>query len=60
MVATAAQDLGWLGAKGRWAHAGFGLVSGEDGKKLKTRSGDTVKLKDLLDEARERFRDDDE
>jgi len=32
----------------------FGLVQGEDGKKLKTRSGDTVRLKDLLDEAVER------
>jgi arginyl-tRNA synthetase len=33
---------------------GFGLVRGEDGKKFKTRSGDTVKLMDLLDEAQER------
>ena len=32
----------------------FGLVQGEDGKKLKTRSGDTVRLRDLLDEAVER------
>ncbi|KAG5185943.1 Arginyl-tRNA synthetase [Tribonema minus] len=32
-------------------HVPFGLVQGEDGKKFKTRSGDTVKLKDLLDEA---------
>jgi arginyl-tRNA synthetase len=32
----------------------FGLVQGEDGKKLKTRAGDTVRLKDLLDEAVER------
>jgi len=33
---------------------GFGLVQGEGGKKFKTRSGDTVKLADLLDEARDR------
>jgi arginyl-tRNA synthetase len=33
-------------------------VQGEDGKKLKTRSGDTIKLKDLLDEAIERARAD--
>ena len=26
-------------------------TQGEDGKKFKTRSGDTVKLRDLLDEA---------
>ena len=32
-------------------HVPFGLVQGEDGKKFKTRSGDTVKLKALLDEA---------
>ena len=32
-------------------HVPFGLVQGEDGKKLKTRSGDTVRLKDLLDQA---------
>jgi arginyl-tRNA synthetase len=32
-------------------HVPFGLVQGEDGKKFKTRSGDTVRLQDLLDEA---------
>jgi len=32
-------------------HVPFGLVQGEDGKKFATRSGDTVKLKDLLDES---------
>ncbi|XP_034116244.1 probable arginine--tRNA ligase, cytoplasmic [Drosophila albomicans] len=31
-------------------HVQFGVVLGEDGKKFKTRSGDTVKLSDLLDE----------
>ena len=42
----------------RWAddnikleHVTFGSVLGEDGKPLKTRSGESVKLKDLLDEA---------
>lgn len=29
---------------------GFGVVLGEDKKKFKTRSGDTVKLSQLLDE----------
>jgi arginyl-tRNA synthetase len=38
-------------------HAGFGLVLGEDGKKLKTRSGETVKLQALLDEAINRAKD---
>ena len=32
-------------------HVPFGLVLGEDGKKFKTRSGETVKLMALLDEA---------
>jgi len=32
-------------------HVPFGVVQGEDGKKIKTRSGDSVKLKDLLNEA---------
>ena len=32
-------------------HVPFGLVKGKDGKRLKTRSGTTVKLRDLLDEA---------
>jgi arginyl-tRNA synthetase len=35
-------------------HIGFGKIMGEDGKPFKTRSGDTVKLGDLLDEAEER------
>ena len=34
-------------------YAGFGMVLGADGKKLKTRSGDTVRLQDLLDQAEE-------
>ncbi len=32
-------------------HVPFGIVLGEDGKKFRTRSGDTIKLKDLLAEA---------
>jgi arginyl-tRNA synthetase len=39
-------------------HVPFGLVQGEDGKKLKTRSGETVRLRDLLDEAIARTRAD--
>ena len=33
------------------SHVWFGSILGEDGKPFKTRSGDTVKLADLLDEA---------
>jgi arginyl-tRNA synthetase len=35
-------------------HVTFGAVTGEDGKALKTRSGDVIRLKALLDEAEER------
>jgi arginyl-tRNA synthetase len=35
-------------------HMGFGTMNGADGKPFKTRSGGTVKLTDLLDEAEER------
>ncbi|XP_055535392.1 probable arginine--tRNA ligase, cytoplasmic [Wyeomyia smithii] len=35
-------------------HVGFGVVLGEDGKKFKTRSGDTIKLTELLDEGLKR------
>ena len=41
----------WIPDNVKLVHVPFGLVKGEDGKKLKTRSGETVKLKDLLDEA---------
>jgi arginyl-tRNA synthetase len=40
----------------RLEHVWFGSILGEDGKPFKTRSGDTVKLADLLDEAEERAR----
>ena len=35
-------------------HKNFGMMLGKDGKPFKTRSGDSVKLADLLDEAIER------
>jgi arginyl-tRNA synthetase len=35
-------------------HVGFGKILGDDGKPFKTRSGDTVKLGELLDEAEAR------
>ncbi len=37
-------------------HVWFGTILGEDGKAIKTRSGDPIKLKDLLAEAVERSR----
>ncbi len=41
-------------AKIKLAHVWFGSILGEDGKPFKTRSGETIKLADLLDEAEER------
>lgn len=38
----------------RLSHVWFGTILGEDGKPFKTRSGETIRLKDLLDEAEER------
>jgi len=40
--------------KTRLRHIGFGKILGDDGKPFKTRSGDTVRLADVLDEAEER------
>ena len=48
----------WITEGCRIEHVPFGLVQGEDGKKLKTRAGGTVRLKDLLDEAVNRARED--
>ena len=54
MVFAVARQTGWLGADAAAEHVAFGLVLGEGGGKLKTRSGDSPKLIDLLDEAVER------
>ena len=52
LVFAAAEKAAWLDPKQtRVDHVGFGLVLGADGKKFKTRSGDTEKLIDLLTEA---------
>jgi arginyl-tRNA synthetase len=53
-----ARKAGWIPDTVEVVHVPFGLVLGEDGKKLKTRSGDTVRLRDLLDEAVKRARAD--
>jgi arginyl-tRNA synthetase len=57
MVFAAARLAGWLeGDSGEHAaqHVPFGTILGADGRPFKTRSGDTVKLADLLDEAEQR------
>ena len=53
-----ARKAGWIPADVELVHVPFGLVLGEDGKKLKTRAGETVRLRALLDEAVNRARQD--
>ena len=48
------RKAGWLPENVSAEFIGFGTMMGKDGKPFKTRSGDTVKLVDLLDEAVER------
>ena len=48
----------WIPESVEITHVPFGLVLGEGGKKIKTRSGEAIKLKDLLDEAIARFSND--
>ena len=57
MIYAAGHDIGWVDRGQRLEHIGFGTVQGEDGKRFKTRSGDTVRLVDLLDEAVQRMED---
>lgn len=57
-VFQVAQRAGWIPEGIEVVHVPFGLVLGEGGKKLKTRSGETVRLRDLLDEAIARARQD--
>ncbi len=60
MFFTTVDALGWKNRTGRAAvsmeHVAFGSVLGDDRRPLKTRSGENVRLKDLLDEAERRAR----
>jgi len=57
-VFDAAKRADWLNegseASVRLDHVSFGLVMGEDGKRFRTRSGETIPLKSLLSEAQSR------
>jgi arginyl-tRNA synthetase len=57
-VFQVARRASWLTDEVEIVHVPFGLVQGEDGKKLKTRSGETIRLRELLDEAIARARAD--
>jgi arginyl-tRNA synthetase len=54
MVFATARQAGWLTDKVSAEHAVIGLVTGADGQRLRTRTGEQVKLASLVDEAVER------
>jgi len=54
MVFAVARMAGWLVPPVEAVHVPFGNVLGDDRKMFKSRSGETVKVSDLLDEAVER------
>ncbi|MEM7341329.1 MAG: arginine--tRNA ligase [Actinomycetota bacterium] len=51
MIFQAAVEAGWLTDDARVEHIGFGSILGTDGKLLRSRSGDSIKLVELIDEA---------
>ena len=57
-VFQVAKRANWIPKDCQVNHVPFGLVQGIDGKKLKTREGDTIKLKDLLSESVKRAKED--
>jgi len=61
MFFSAARRAGWLPAAGnsypKANHVGFGLVLGSDGKRFRTRSSEVIRLAELLDEAKDRSKE---
>jgi len=57
MVFAAARAAGWVGPDTRLDHVGFGMMLGADRRPFKTRTGGTVRLAELLDEAERRALD---
>ncbi|MFJ8582984.1 arginine--tRNA ligase [Micromonospora sp. NPDC093277] len=51
MVYAAAAQAGWLVPPARAEHVGFGSILGPDGRMLRSRAGESVKLVALLEEA---------
>jgi len=56
MVFTCARQAGWAQEEVMLEHVPFGSVLGDDHRPFKTRAGENVKLKALLDEAEARAR----
>jgi arginyl-tRNA synthetase len=53
-VFAVAREAGWLPDRVTAQHVAFGMVLGENGRPFKTRTGDTISLSSLLDEAIEK------
>ncbi|ANB50893.1 hypothetical protein [Powai lake megavirus] len=53
MIFKLASKLSWCEIK-QCYHVGFGVILGNDGKRLKTRSGETVLLRDVLQQVQDR------
>jgi arginyl-tRNA synthetase len=51
MVFETARKAGWLPDEVEVVHVPFGTILGTDGRPFKSRSGDTPRLKELLDDA---------
>ncbi|WP_433131479.1 arginine--tRNA ligase [Micromonospora sp. CA-240977] len=51
MVFAVARAAGWLSPPARAEHLGFGSILGGDGRMLRSRAGESVKLAGLLEEA---------
>lgn len=54
-VFSACRKINLLNEKHKAEHCPFGTVNGSDGKPLKTRSGEIIKLRDLIDETIEKI-----
>ena len=52
LLFQAAKKANWLNNQ-ELIHVPFGIVLGDDGKRIKSRSGDSIKLTELLDKAHE-------
>jgi arginyl-tRNA synthetase len=56
MVFAVAREAGWLPDGADFEHVQIGMVQGKDGRRLRTRAGDNVSLKELIAEGPVRAR----
>lgn len=56
MFTTALREFGWINESLQIDFVGFGSVMGKDRRMFKTRSGETIRLVDLIDQSRERVK----